>query len=582
MKNQPLNYDILGIVRRRKLGFILVAVPVFIGFFITAFLLPPVYRSTTTILIEGQQIPSEYVKTAVTSFVDERLEIIKQQVLSRTKLLEIINDYNLYPEMRKQHTWGEIVAKMRKAIKVKTISADVAGGRGGRGGARSATIAFMLSYAGRNPSVVQKVANVLASLYLEENVRTRERRAATTTQYLEGELKGIKAELDNVEKKISVFKAQHLGELPEYSQVNLQALTRLNRDREQIDMQIRSLQEREVYLQGQITLLESQFKAQSKATAEAGNLSFDSRQQLKKLKLELVARRAQLSDKHPDVIQLKKQIAELEAQINKTESSENKTAKLKELQAELAGLKAKYGPKHPDVIKKLKEIEALKKSSASSGESALISENPTLMNLKYQLASTRMEIERFRAERDKIRESIRVYQKRIEKGPYVERDYNNLIREQEHANRRYNEVMQELSEAKAAQALEETQKSERFTIIEPAHLPEKPYKPDRPAIILVGFVLALGAGAAFAGIRESLDASVKTAEELSSVTGLPLLSVIPLVVSEEHRRKRRIKIAALILAAIIVVSAALLAVHIFVSPLDVLWIKIQRRLMLMI
>ncbi|MBW2091416.1 MAG: hypothetical protein JRI34_04730 [Deltaproteobacteria bacterium] len=521
----------------------------------------------------------EYVRTAVTSYVEERLEIIKQQVLSRTKLMEIIDENNLYPEMRKQHTWGEIVVKMRKDISVKTISADVSGGRRG-GGSSSATIAFMLSYTGKNPSVVQKVANILASQYLEENVRTRERRAATTTQYLAGELKAIKEELDNIEQKISIFKASHLGELPEYSEVNFQALTRLNRDREQINMQIRSLQERQVYLQGQLTFLETQFKTRSNITADAGNPALNPREHLERLQLELLARKAELSEKHPDIKRLKRQIAELEDQINKMDSATSELEKLTELQGQLAALKAKYGPKHPDVVKKTKEIESFYNRINQDDVLASSSDNPTLVNLKYQIASTKMEIEHLLAERKKIGESIKVYQQRIEKGPYVEREYRNLIRAQEHASRRYNEIMQELAEARAAQTLEETQKSERFTIIEPAHLPEKPYKPDRTAIILVGFILAIGAGAGFSGLRESMDATVKTADELSSLTGLPLLSVVPLITTDEQRRIRRLKIAALVIVGIIAIIAVLLAVHTFFMPLDILWIRIQRRLAL--
>jgi len=180
----------------------------------------------------------------------------------------------------------------------------------------------------------------------------------------------------------------------------------------------------------------------------------------------------------------------------------------------------------------------------------------------------------------KVKERIEMYQKRIEMAPLVEREYNSLLRDHEHTNRRYSEIMHALAEAKAAQALEETQRSERFTIIEPAHLPEKPYKPDRVAIVLVGLVLAVGAGAGFAGIRESMDNTVKTADELTYLTGLPLLSVLPLVKTDKKRRATRLKIIALLGAVIVVIAIGLLLVHIFVTPLDILWIKIQKRLML--
>ncbi|MBW2141570.1 MAG: hypothetical protein JRG97_10945 [Deltaproteobacteria bacterium] len=579
MKNQPISYDILGIIRRRKLGFIFISVPIFVAFLVTALFLPPIYRSTTTILIEGQQIPLEYVRTAVTSFIEERLEIIKQQVLSRTKLMEIINEHNLYPDMRKQRTWGEIVAKMRKDIGVRTISAEMA--KGVRGGSGAATIAFTLSYEGKNPSVVQKVANVLASLYLEENVRTRERRAATTTQYLEGELKNVKAELNNIEQKITKLKIEHLGELPEYNTVNLQAVQRLNRDRDQINMQIRSLQDRELYLQGQFTLLKTQLESRSYITAQTANPANDPLEYLENLQLKLLARKAELSEKHPEIKRLKKQIFEFEAQLEKEDSSANEIKKIDELKSQLVKLKASYGSKHPDVIKKSKEIEALSRKIDTVGELASSSDPPALINLKYQIASTRGEIKHLLKERDSIKRNIEIYQKRIERAPFVEREYNNLLRDHEHSNRRYSEIMQELAEAKASQSLEETQKSERFTIIEPALLPEKPYKPDRTAIILVGFILAIGAGAGFAGIRESLDNTIKTADEVAYLTNLPLLSVLPLVKTDEQRRVRRIKYVAIVVGLILLIVLVLLAVHVFITPLDILMIKIQRRLSLL-
>ncbi|MBW2062003.1 MAG: hypothetical protein JRI95_10640 [Deltaproteobacteria bacterium] len=573
MKDQQIQLDIWGVIRRRNLGFLLIFLPVLVAFVVTALLLPAVYRSQTTILIEGQQIPTEYVRTTVTSYVEERLEIIKQRVLSRTKLIDIITKLNLYPDMRKQHTWGEIVAKMRKDISIKTISAEVGGGRGG---ARSATIAFMLLYEGRRPSQVQKVANVLASLYLEENIRTRERRAATTTQYLQDELKSVKKELNNIEQKISKLKIEHLGELPEYTEVNLSALGRLNRDRDQINMRIHSLQEREVYLKAQLALLDSQISA----VDEKGNPIDNPREHLKKLESTLLAMKAELSDKHPDVKRLKRQIRELEVQVQKTDNSRANPQRLQELQSQLTELKAKYGPKHPDVLRKTREIQSLTRGDDSTGRTDQKVDNPALVNLRVQVESTRMEIENLVKERVKVKERIEMYQKRIEMAPLVEREYNSLLRDHEHTNRRYSEIMHALAEAKAAQALEETQRSERFTIIEPAHLPEKPYKPDRVAIVLVGLVLAVGAGAGFAGIRESMDNTVKTADELTYLTGLPLLSVLPLVKTDKKRRATRLKIIALLGAVIVVIAIGLLLVHIFVTPLDILWIKIQKRLML--
>ena len=136
-------------------------------------------------------------------------------------------------------------------------------------------------------------------------------------------------------------------------------------------------------------------------------------------------------------------------------------------------------------------------------------------------------------------------------------------------------------EAKISQGMEDTQRGERFTIIDPAQLPEKPYKPNRMIIILLGFVLAFGAGVALCAAQEGLDNTVKTADELSAVMGVPVFSEVSLIETDGERRGRQIKTMVFILGVIGVIVLALILVNQFVMPLDILWIKIQKRLEMM-
>jgi len=578
MDEQQQFIDIKGAFRRRKLGFIVLFILVLSVAVTTAFVLPPIYRSATTILVEGQQIPTEYVRTTVTSYVEERLQIITQQVMSRTKLLEIIEQFKLYSEMRKKNTVEEIIEKMRKDISLKTISANVKEGSGRSG---SGTIAFTLSYEGRQPATVQRVANVLASLYIEENVKTREKRAETTTEYLEAELKNVKTEIDAMEKRISQFKVEYAGVLPENSQINRQALERLLGERESIEMQIRSLQERQIFLQNQL----AQMDQRAPVIAEGGERIAGPAERLNYLRMQLVALQAKYSDKHPDVKNLKSEIKELEAQLQQTGDTEGKGKRLTELQAELAELQAKYGPKHPDVISKTREVETLadelKRMEGGSPGAALAAtgtENPAYTSLKTQIAAIGMEMNNLMAERERLKEKIDLYQARIEKGPLIEREYIDLTRNYDHLRARYNDIMSNLMQAKAAQSLEESQRSERFTIIEAANLPEKPFKPNRMAIIMVGLVLAVGAGAGYAAGREALDRSIKTVDELSALMGLPVLSAVSLIITPEERRGRQIKLMILGVGCLGLVIAAVILVHFFYMPLDILWLKVQKRM----
>ncbi|MEM2983404.1 MAG: Wzz/FepE/Etk N-terminal domain-containing protein, partial [Candidatus Bathyarchaeia archaeon] len=196
--------DFKEILKRRKWSFILPLLIVFIIGTIVAFALPPIYRSTATILIEEQEIPREYVMSTVTSYAEQRLQSINQRIMSSSRLLEIINRFNLYADLRKKWVIEEIIEKMREDIKFQTISADVVDRRTGR--PTAATIAFTVSYEGKNPALVQQVANVLASLYLEENMRTREEQTVGATRFLEEELKEVQAKLANLDARIAQYK----------------------------------------------------------------------------------------------------------------------------------------------------------------------------------------------------------------------------------------------------------------------------------------------------------------------------------------------------------------------------------------
>jgi succinoglycan biosynthesis transport protein ExoP len=331
--------DIKNLIRRRLLIFLLSSIPIFIAVVFVAFTLPPIYVSKSTILIESQQIPEEYVKATVTGYVEERLQTITQQILSRSNLTEIINQFNLYAEMRKKYATEIILERMRKDINLETIQA---------GGRRGSTIAFTLSYEGKNPTIVQKVANVLASLYLEQNLKKREAQATRTTQFLQQELDDIKAQIDEYALKISEFKKAHIGELPEYNDINVTALEQLKRDFDQADMQIRSLQERKVYLEGQLATI-----SPSTYAGEGGGGEFGAapEERLNALRLQLINLRSSLSDKHPDVIKLKREIEELENRALTEKGSSEEEKKLIDLKNKLVAMQAKFGPQHPDVMK---------------------------------------------------------------------------------------------------------------------------------------------------------------------------------------------------------------------------------------
>ena len=178
--------ELLDVLRRRKLSLVLPAVLVFLAGVAAAFLWPPVYKSTATILIEEQDVPTDFVMTTVTSFAEQRIQQINQRIISFSRLLEIIQQHGLYPELRERRTTEEIVEQMREDTALLPVSAEVIDRRTGR--PTAATIAFTLSYQGKNPQKVQQVANVLVSLFLGENLKERVKQVEETSEFLESEI----------------------------------------------------------------------------------------------------------------------------------------------------------------------------------------------------------------------------------------------------------------------------------------------------------------------------------------------------------------------------------------------------------
>lgn len=582
--------QIKGIIRRQRGVFTALLLLTLFAALSIALLLPAVYRAESTILIEEQQIPQEFVQTTITSYVEERLQVITQQIMSRPRLQEIIDRFKLYPKMQKRHTREEIIDRLRDDISLQTISADVVDKRTGR--PSTATIAFNLSYQGETPDIVVKVTNRLTSLYLEENLRQREERVSNITTFLQKELKDLSEYISKLEENVSLFKQKHGRELPEFNAVNLQAVNRLARDLEQNRMQLRSLKERKIYLEGQIATIDP-IQSSNLLRSDEGHLLLPPSEKLKALRLQLLSLKARYSDKHPDIKKTEREIAEIEDRNPVLTKSTNELAekheRLEKLIRKNKELQSRLGDKHPDRIRTEKEIALLRKeiynftkttpnrASADDPAPGTIS-NPAYINLQVQIRSTIMEIAAMEAAYRQTAKNLTEYQTRLENAPLVERDYNRMLRDLDQAQLRYTDITHKLTEAQVSQQMEESQQGERFKIIDPAQTPEKPFKPNRMAIALVGFVLALGLATCVCALRENLDTSIKTTSELSRLTGVPVLSVTPIMENLQERRKRywRYNLTAILLVGLMITT--LIAIHLFYVPLDILWIKVMRRL----
>ncbi|MGB2955873.1 MAG: Wzz/FepE/Etk N-terminal domain-containing protein, partial [Anaerolineales bacterium] len=396
--------DHFAIVKRRKWSLILPALIVFLCAAIVALSLPSIYKSTSTILIEEQDIPADFVMTTVTSFAEQRLQSIYQKIVSFSRLLDIVNRFNLYPDLKEKWTTEKIVEKMREDILLKPISAEMMDRRTGR--STAATIAFTLSYEGESPGTVQQVAGMLTSLFLEENLRVRERQTTETTEFLEDEMEKVKADLAELEAEMAVFKESHINELPDLLQVNMQSLNNIENNIERFNEQIRSLKEKEGYLQTQLASIPATFEVENEV--EKSN-----KERLAELKAQLVYFKGLFSDKYPDVIKTKAQIAEIEKKVN-----------------------------HPAG------------KSDNPGHSDGPPDNPAYITLAAQLSNAQADILSVKRQIEESYAAADMYRRRLANTPKVEEAYRAISIERNNTQAKYDDLMRKHMEAKVAQGLE--------------------------------------------------------------------------------------------------------------------------------
>jgi len=541
-----------------------------------AVLLPSVYSSSATILIEEQVIPTDLVRSTVTTYADQRIQIISQRVMTRSNLSKIIKKYDLYAEDRKDKALEVILDKMRERIEVNTISADVVDPR--RGGAPSqTTIAFTLAFNDESPSVAKKVANELATTFLKENIKSRTLSAENATLFLSEATRRLKDKIQKIEQKLAVFKEKNLNSLPEITQFNRQEITALNSRLLNLDSQERSLNERRFYLQGQL----AQLDPNALAVNAAGNRVFDIKDRLQILESEYPSLLSTYSARHPDVLAAKREIESLRKQMNENVDINHLNAELTEKKAKLASLLKKYSAQHPDVQSLNKQIDTIKTTMVDVQKSVVVSssvkpDNPAYITMMSQVEAVNTELKSVEFTRKKMHQKVEELKRLVRKAPLVEKDYRDMVQELDNTNLRYREVSAREMEAEISQHLELERKGERFTLIDPPQEPLEPISPNRPAILLLGFILAIGVGIAAVAGSEAIDSYIYNENVVAEILGVaPLVSIPYLENEQEHQAaKRNKKIVYVTALAVMVILTTLF--HFIYMPLDVFWYKLLR------
>ena len=589
--------DYLAILKRRIFHILIPFVVLLAGSAAVAVLLPPIYRSKATVLIESQQVPLDLVQTTVTSFADERIQIIKQRVMTSSTLLDIISKYGLYREERKKEPQSVVLDRMRDGIRVDRVSADVIDPRGGRG--HRATIAFTISFESKSPVVAQSVANELVTRFLDENSKTRAESASETSEFLTKQVENQQRRISEAEQKIGAYKAEYEDVLPEHLSLMNEMLNRAEDGLQQTDRDILTLEERKKYIDAQLAAFkefrDAEKASNGEAKADTSEPENNTERQLKALKAKYVSLAAVYGPSHPDVLSVRRQIdafeREVSAEADKADVSKGKTEVSEELNAareHLTELKQKYSNQHPDVIATERQIAELEKSAKDLPETPKedakgtqpersLRESAALISLEAEAAIAPDKIKALKERREALQSKISELEQRIMKVPQVARGLTSLEREYQNAVREFESLKAKQQSALLAENLEIAQKAEKFTLLEPPVRPEKPEKPDRIKILVLGVALSFMGGLGAAGAAEMLDSSIRGPKHLARIINRPPLVVVPFIESQRDRRRRNMWIIGFALLIGVIAIGGLFAIHTFYKPLDVLWQLILRR-----
>jgi protein tyrosine kinase modulator len=553
-------------------------------------LLPPRFRSAATILIEQQEMPQELVRSTVTSYADQRVQVISKRVMTTETLLNIIRRYDLYPKERAKDTREKLLGRMRKDIGMSMISADVIDPRSGH--PTSATIAFEVSYTSVSADLAAKVANELTTLYLNENLNNRTQLARDATQFLQSEADRLSRQIADLEVKLAQFKDKNQQKLPELMTLNMSLLDRTDEQMRGEEARRSSLEQQLVYLEAQLV----QLKPNSAVFSDTGERIVSSADRLKMARSQLDAARAIYAPDHPDIQRLDREVSGLQKDVANdphakaaagpsTETNDLRR-RVASARAALAAASEKYGPDHPDRIRleaQVKDLEAqlaaapAAPASDAANPAPIEADNPAYVQIQAQISATRNELAALVTELTKLHTQADGYQRNITLSPQVEKEYRELSRDYDNARLKYAETRSKQQEARAAQDLEADRKGERFTLIDPPLPPEEPVSPNRKMILILGFVLSLAVTCGVLWLLESQDGTIRGRRDLFDLTGIAPLALVPHIgtVAEARAARRRMWLTAA--TSFVTVGVAVALTHFFYMPLDVLWFSLARR-----
>lgn len=491
----------LGVARRRHLHFL---IPLLLGWLAvwgSSWILPPRYRSGTLILVEQPSMPKDYVTPNVSDDLQSRLQSITQQILSRTRLLHIIDQFSLYGGSHSQATPDEKVDRMRKDIDIELV----------RDTHHDQITAFNVYYSAHDPNVAQQVTSELTNLFINESLEIRQQQSEDTTKFIESQLENARKTLADQEGKIREFKGQHVSELPSQQATNLQILSGLQAQLQTEQDALSTAKQQRIYLQTLIDQYRSlQGDSHSADGAPTGLPAID--QELDRLKSQLADLSSRYTDRHPDLRKLREQIA-------KTEKTRDQL---------LADLKSKKNPTQSD-------------DGGIADDPAESTQNSAMLQLQGQLQANQAEITNREQAIAGLKVRVNDYQARLNQEPVREQQLADLTRGYDQSKANYDELLKKKNESSMATSMELLQQGERFRILDPPSLPVKPDFPNRLTFCGIGLGVGLVLGGLVAAAFEMTDGRLYGEKEIKELLPVAIISEIPEIVNLSDRRasKRR-------------------------------------------
>jgi polysaccharide chain length determinant protein (PEP-CTERM system associated) len=482
--------DYLAMLRRRLTVILIPTLLAPLAGFGVSYLFSPKYTSQSTVLVEGQKVPDNYVTPVITADFTERVQTLSQEVVSPTRLRPVIEGLALVKPDEESRLISEIQQNMQVEPVITSMSAAAtsAGLSGAKKKKSSATDepvpGFTVSYTDSNPERAQKICNAMTSLILDENLRTRSEVAQGTTEFLGRQVEDAKRALDEQDAKLAAFKKQYMGQLPTDVDNNVRMLMSLNSQLDASTQTLGRAQQDKAYTESMLAQQIAAWKS-SQSTTNPQTLE----QELTQLQGQLLQLQARYTDDHPDVIKTKADIDEVE--------------------------------------KKLKEINAATADSTDTTEKANAAEPPEIRQLRLQIHQYQTVIEQATIDQKRLQSQIGIYQSRTAMSPTVEEQYKLLTRDNDNAQAFYKDLLAKKSSAALGSSMENQQEGEQMHILAAAGLPDSPSFPNRPLLAAGGLGAGLALGLILAIFMEFSDKSIRTEKDAAAVMDLPLLISVP-------------------------------------------------------